>query len=685
VLWGFILVITGLTYHIISSFISKPSPNKEEGNVDLCTTSILSSELTPYKLPPRQGIIGREKEIQDITKDLKTEIPVIFIEGFAGIGKTSLAINLSHLLIDNKTFKQVIWLSAKGRSLDLSSLLDEIIIGLDLLFMTNFPIDKKSHEVLSYLKSEAILIVIDNFETLSSEEKDEILTFSTGISQLSKTLITTRPLMSNDCISSSLNVNVYHLSGLSYESAFKLIEREFKRVTSSLISKDIANKLYELTKGSPLFLILSIGQLSHGYSIQEIIYNLENAKGDIFDKLFSETWTLLGDNEKYILKYSSLFADSFQKDSLYFLTKMTMDEFNKAFKNLLLDSLIQSNGELVKEKLRFELHPLTKAYSESNLTETEKYDFKITLAEYFIEYSKIYQVKFWEGREIYEPLEMERINITSIMIWCWQNNLYSLFISLSKSISDFLIVKGHWQLCLDFGKKAATAANIEQDKYSEAWILVHMQGYLYANVLDFVNAEKVLIRATDLLENTEFKKELSEAKRNLARVFRKNKDFNKANDLYNQSYLIAKETKDKKLISLILNEQGKLYRDNSNFDKAMELFDEAKNNIEDIDNSIYAGILCNMAGVAIDTRDIDSAKIYSHQSLKYFNKIDNKEGIATSKWRLAEIEEIEKNHNAYNTAKEAFEIFTRLGMKNESIELQKIMLRTLNMSKGTDL
>ncbi|HAX84742.1 MAG TPA: hypothetical protein DCY91_00395, partial [Cyanobacteria bacterium UBA11370] len=97
--------------------------------------------------------------------------------------------------------------------------------------------------------------------------------------------------------------------------------------------------------------------------------------------------------------------------------------------------------------------------------------------------------------------------------------------------------------------------------------------------------------------------------------------------------------------------------------------------------TIYAGIVCNMAGVAVALGDLENARKYSLESLRFFSSIDNKEGIATTKWRLAEIELPQNPESALAFARDAYDIFSRLGMIQECVELQNMISKINNFIK----
>ena len=638
------------------------------------------SQLIPYNLPRPPELIGRDRDIKKIKDALSSLSWLVVIEGLGGIGKTALAEVIANELWMNKNFQLVIWSSAKGRNLAISNLLDEIIIAIDYPFISHLPLHKKRNEINKILRRISCLLVIDNFDTIVEEEKEAIFKWIVSLPNPSKILVTSRPPVPGEKLIPA-GAFIHHLNGLNQSDSIALMTKKVKElgVTAIKPKKEyFLIDLYQITGGNPQAIILSIGQMKlTSYSLERIINNLQNGRDQLFQTLFSSSWTPLSKNAKSLLKSASVFSTSFTKAALMATQKMFQEEFESSFNELIRGQLVESNNALSEAELRFDLHPLTKAFAESALEKSirEKSRIYLALASFFLKFAKQYEVRFWEGREIYGPLEVERLNILSILDWCWENDQFELFSELSSAIADFLIVKGYWHLCLAYGRKAAKAAQKIGEKELQADIIVHMQGYLHTNRHEFEVAEKLLTEALSLYRQSNNQVGVSETLRNLARVYRKMSNFEIADDLYFKSYQLALKTGEKKLIALALNEMGKLKRDLGDMQRSMDLFNDAKEEVEDVDNSICAGILCNMAGVAISLGDLENAQRYSSESLQFFLSIDNKEGIATTKWRLAEINLLKKNKRAGIFAKEAYEIFNRLGMKKECAELQKLLLR----------
>jgi LuxR family glucitol operon transcriptional activator len=105
---------------------------------------------------------------------------VITIEGFAGVGKTSLAVEVGYSCVistdptkvDTITFDFVVWVSAKDKPLQqrwLHDVLNTIARVMDYLAVTQLPkeqAEQKRLEVDMLLRTNRVLLIIDNFETI---------------------------------------------------------------------------------------------------------------------------------------------------------------------------------------------------------------------------------------------------------------------------------------------------------------------------------------------------------------------------------------------------------------------------------------------------------------------------------------------------------------------------------------
>lgn len=246
------------------------------------------------------GFIGRTKDVDEIKKLIFSN-KVVSILGDGGIGKTSLAVKVAYDLVDmgeKCPFELIIWTSAKTTMLtskgieeiytaitDYTGLIDVISQSLDKAITIN-----KFDAIIEYLEIFKTLIIIDNLETIQSEEV--------------RNFIRKAQTKCNIVITSRIGLGELEyprtLSGLTENECAKLI-REIARIRNSdILMKlpqitliDIASKLYY----NPLALKWFVSTVETGISPQEVLNN----KDDLLNFCLTNVYEKLSDGAISVL------------------------------------------------------------------------------------------------------------------------------------------------------------------------------------------------------------------------------------------------------------------------------------------------------------------------------------------------------------------------------------------------
>jgi len=161
----------------------------------------------PNNLPRLQPFFGREEELKTIREALDPENRTwgALIDGPGGMGKTSLAVRVAYDCPLGQ-FQRIIFLSVKDRELDddgerkltgfilpgLLEMLNELARELGRPDITKAPEDQRIRLLLDALRPAQALLILDNLESLTKDDRDQLLTFVKRLPQGCKAILTSR-------------------------------------------------------------------------------------------------------------------------------------------------------------------------------------------------------------------------------------------------------------------------------------------------------------------------------------------------------------------------------------------------------------------------------------------------------------------------------------------------------------
>jgi LuxR family glucitol operon transcriptional activator len=300
---------------------------------------------------------------------------VIVIDGVGGVGKSALALRISHHYLDEydalplrERFDAIIWTSAKSTILGANGIIQRqqvtrniedifatISITLGREDITRSSLEEQWELVNRALVQQRTLLVIDNLETLDDER---VISFLRELPAPTKAIVTTR----HRKIDFAYPVR---LVGMPFSDVKALIIDICMGKDFELNEKE-QERLYNLTGGVPLAITWSISQMYYRGNKELILKQLANhaSESEISRFCFDGTIKLIETKDAFrLLKALSIIAGDTSKDILSVIAgyNENIDIFDESLGTLERLSLVnRANG-------RYGLLPLTRQYALAKL------------------------------------------------------------------------------------------------------------------------------------------------------------------------------------------------------------------------------------------------------------------------------------------------------------------------------
>lgn len=247
------------------------------------------------------GYIGRKKEIKELQILLKNnKHQIISIIGNGGLGKTALTVKILYDLLDDpdSTYEAILWITLKTRTLsngEFNALqvtikaIPELFEAMQSEISTQENISAED-EILEFLGTFKTLLVLDNLETINTEE---IMSFLKKVPEKSKVLITSRHGLGE-------LENRYSLEGLTKQDAISYY-RELSKYYGLDLHKSADKEIQEIVEkhlySNPLSIKWFITSVYKGIHPNSLIHS----KGDLIEFCMSNVYEKLSSDSKLIL------------------------------------------------------------------------------------------------------------------------------------------------------------------------------------------------------------------------------------------------------------------------------------------------------------------------------------------------------------------------------------------------
>lgn len=419
--------------------------------------------------PTYHQFVMRAQAFADVVEGLRQRSAVVLITSLGGMGKTCLAREVAaHCLSGDSTlpsFEAVVWVSDKERvgTTNLSVVLDEIARTLDYPGFTSLPFDDKRYEVDQLLRRQRVLLVIDNFETITDSA---LLSWLLRLPEPSKALVTSREYAKE--FRSSWPVDLRGMS-TSEANEFMLHQLRFLRIEDMVTDPAELEPLCEVTGGNPKAIMLALGYLKHSQRpLDEVINEIYAGRGNLFDDLFARSWQLLDDAARRVLMAMTLFPVNGSEQALSEVSAVQGFAFAKAAERLGEISLMDMSRPNIRSTARYSLHPLVRAFARAKLTEHPSFEKEARqrwLALCLKWTEEVKNARFDLG--ILKVLELEEPTIESAIWWCEEQDIYPEISYLVDGIGYYYHVRGMWDKKLIIHPLAAEFARRHHDRIGE--------------------------------------------------------------------------------------------------------------------------------------------------------------------------------------------------------------------------
>jgi len=662
-------------------------------------------------LPRRPYFVGREEEIKTILQSLQPDNRtfIVGIEGIGGVGKSALAIEVSHRCVEEELFESVIWISAKESVLTLHGVepiipeaksLTDILITIGTVLgnptIGNLSLQEQIRRAYSLLARRTTLLVLDNFESLSRKEQHDILEFLRRSPITLKVIVTSRERVAEG--------QIIRLQGLNEEESAALLKWDAQQKNIHLT--EAQNKqLIDLTGGLPLALLWVQGQIAVlGYSVTQVLDKLSlDSNIPILQYCFNHSWNLLKDgNEKKLLLILALHPEAMSREALREISGIEdEEEFERALSDLLQLTLTGHEPD----RDYFSILPLTRRFIRTQFANNRRFvqQAEWRTAQYYSRLvAQMSNFKEWRG---YEKLLLDRNNILSAAQWCYKaiqkktnsseltkrtRDIAATLVQIGLQFGSVLWQRAYWYDRLTLAHAALKAANLLADWKSVSTFSRNIS-WIYFYQGDYLRALRWAEEALSATTLTEDKLLIAAAKRSLGTVELRLGNFDRSRALLMEVLQTSEEfpKDDYGIYSRGFAQYGlgELEYELGNLEKAREWYQKALDTWQDpvrkdpIRHVSYA--LNGLGFVALKQKKYPEAEHYFREGIRSAEEFGRVDELARGQFGLASAY-LEMNadlDNALMFVNDALDSFQRQGMQHEirqSQELHEKILETLS-------
>ncbi len=464
----------------------------------LCPATATASETGPgpvlQNLPPPSyaQFITRERPFAEVVEALRQRTALVVVSSLGGMGKTSLVREVAAQCLrgdaELPAFDAAVWVSDAERpgTLTLEAVLDEIARTLNSDGLVDRGLEDKRRGVEMLLRSRRILVIVDNFETVTDAP---LLKWLLKLPEPSKAVITTREYR-REYRQGAWPVD---LRGMTEPEARDFLAQRLRmlRLDTAVLSGEATAQLIAATGGNPKAMTMALGGLKYAQRpAADIIDDVLAARGDLFQELLERSWSMLDEAARRVLLAAALFAPSADADALAAVADVRPAAMTRAIERLADLSLLDVLGGDLGRRPRYALHPLVRAYAGQELAKDGA--FANAARERAVEWYGALAARVGYCRDSLDRLKLldpERDMLHVVLAWAREQGRPERILGLAEGAGYYCYVRGLMNRIPDVNLLAADAAHTLGKPTEELrWLAYHVQRKARSGALDEVAA-----------------------------------------------------------------------------------------------------------------------------------------------------------------------------------------------------
>ncbi|MBI4009374.1 hypothetical protein HY357_04010 [Candidatus Roizmanbacteria bacterium] len=526
----------------------------------------LVNKSSPFQAPKEiDHFTGRENYIKSVKKNL-VKGGVVLIHGPAGIGKTSLAIKLSHM-VRHEYPDGVLWYRV-----DTSRLMD-ILASIAYTFGENINGIKDIYNRASYVRSllapKKVLLVFDNVEFSTK------LSLLIPNSPLSSILLTSR----YKSFSSIPSDKIVSLQVFQEKESLKL----FKTTLGKKFLNKNKDKLLELTRvldNLPLAISIFAKQLLNSkQSISQLLFQLKKEKLKLEEFNYEDTNLLsslkisfqnLNQELKTIFISLGIFdGPDFSSQAVAYVNKLSLRDAKGLLEQLVNHSLISHSFST-----RFRLHPVIKIYVREKTVGSHLYEKAAGFYVNFMAKTRLKNLSF------HPFIRYELDNIYYILAKCLQLKKPRSALTVSKDFFPILWEIGHWDNLKLLSMKVynlSSKYNYHRDKVR---CCVRELSWVYYWTGNIAMAERYTKEGLLLAKKINDEYLTYYAQERMGKIFATKGDYRLAIEVLNRSFSYFSKVNNHERMANILRYLGETYMWLQQFEQATTFLNQSQKELD---------------------------------------------------------------------------------------------------------